>query len=334
MAEYIRDSAGDPGVRAAAEYAQRHFGRGSRSPAMLAWAVFWYVKHCVEFRNDEATLFRIGERDQQDLLISPSVLVRMKKPAEDCDGFTMLSAAMLTALGVPVVIVTVAVDPRDRSRWSHVFPMALVGDKGVAIRAIPLDASHGVGPGWMVPREHINRWQAWNLEAKPVDIKPAAFQGLHGYRRVGPGRTGGAGGARGVAYRRRVRGMGEVCISYEGGECVVWGPEGSDMSTWGAGGSGTWGGSSGGDWSKVLQGAITQGVSLVDKIFAPPAYQQTVRDPVTGQLYTTTVQYPGAGAAAAAGGPLLGAGMSGNTVLLIGGGILAALLVASMVKRD
>ena len=182
MCDYIRDGVADPHVRAAARYAFDHFAGGSDRPAMLAWAVFWYMKHCVRFRQDEATMFRIGAANEFDLLIAPAVLVRMKDPAEDCDGFTMLASALATILGLPVFIATVAVSPSDPSRWSHVFPCALVDG-----RVTPLDASHGSGPGWMVPLDRIYRFQAWDLDANPVDVAPAKFQGLHGYVRTGMG---------------------------------------------------------------------------------------------------------------------------------------------------
>jgi hypothetical protein len=110
------------------------------------------------------------------------VLLRMQDPAEDCDGFTMLTAALCTALGVPVFIATVAADGRDPSRFSHVFPCAQLEGGNI----LPLDASHGSGPGWMVPIENIYRWQAWDLDGKPIDIAPAKFQGLHGSVGIDP----------------------------------------------------------------------------------------------------------------------------------------------------
>jgi hypothetical protein len=179
MCDYINQAYTDPVVRQAAAYCFDHFACGRTDPGMLAWAVFWYVKHCVRLRTDEATMFRIGARDEFDLLIAPSVLVRMKDPAEDCDGFTMLCAALCSILGLPVFIATAAVSPDDPSRWSHVFPCAMVNGS-----VLPLDASHGPGPGWMVPRSRIYRFQAWGLDGRPIDVGIAKFQGLHGYVRM------------------------------------------------------------------------------------------------------------------------------------------------------
>lgn len=193
MCELIRESASDPVVQQCAAYAKKHFAGGSSDPAALAWGVFWYVKHCVRFRLDESTMFQVGEANQQDLLIAPAVLVRMKDPSEDCDGFTMLSAALLTVLGMPVLITTVATDLDDPSRWSHVFLCMIVNG-----RVQPLDTSHGKAPGWMVPRERINRSQLWTLDGKPSDVKIPNFQGLHGY--VGSGF--GSAPQRGGGYQR------------------------------------------------------------------------------------------------------------------------------------
>lgn len=175
MCALIRDSATDPLVQQCAAYAQKHFASGSSDQAALAWGVFWYVKHCVKFRSDEGTMMQVGER-ALDLLTAPAVLVRMKDPSEDCDGFTMLSAAMLTILGVPVLVTTVAVDVDDPRRWSHVFLCAVVNG-----RVMPLDTSHGKAPGWMVPRSRINRWQTWKLDGTPADVQIPSYRGLHGY---------------------------------------------------------------------------------------------------------------------------------------------------------
>lgn len=182
MCELIRESAADPVVQQCAQIAKQRFAAGNNDPAWLAWGVFWYVKHYVKFRSDEATMFRVGEANQQDLLISPAVLVRMKDPSEDCDGFTMLTAAMLTILGVPVLIATVAVDEDNPDRWSHVFLVALING-----RVKPLDTSHGTGPGWMVPRRRINRWQTWTLDGRPANVPIPSYQGLNGYVASGLG---------------------------------------------------------------------------------------------------------------------------------------------------
>ena len=92
MCSYIKDACADPVIRLAAQHALKNYGQDANDPAMRAWAAFWFVKHQVKFVVDEAPMMRLGRSNEQDLLMSPSVLIRMDKPQEDCDGFTMLCA--------------------------------------------------------------------------------------------------------------------------------------------------------------------------------------------------------------------------------------------------
>jgi hypothetical protein len=200
MARYVRESLKDPLVLSAASQAQRRFGSGSTAPGdarsrrMLdVWGVFWFIKHLVKFQSDDGKALQYPQLAQdsgdwlQDLLVSPSVLLRMQQPKEDCDGFTMLAAAMLAALDIPAYIVTVAADPKEPSRWSHVFAAAVIDGK-----TIPLDTSHGLYPGWMVPQEHIYRIQAWDLDGAKANLKfpDPRRHTLHGYYRRGAGFAG------------------------------------------------------------------------------------------------------------------------------------------------
>lgn len=166
MGRYIKQACSDARVRACASYAWRRFGAGLSSPAAIAWAVFWYIRHCLRFRRDEGVLSLLGMPNEHDLLIAPSVLSRMKDPAEDCDGHSMFVTALLCILGLPVAIATVATEPERPQRWSHVFALASAG----AGRWRPIDASHGRGPGWMVPWSRVFRFQAWDLEGRRIDI--------------------------------------------------------------------------------------------------------------------------------------------------------------------
>ena len=232
MGSMIEHSSKDPLVARCLDYARRYFGAGVPDPAAVTWGIFWWVKHCVKFRTDEATMFRVGERDEQDLLISPDVLVRMKDPSEDCDGFTMLTAAMLRAARLPVFLATVAI---DGDRWSHVFALTIVNGK-----VKPLDTSHGPAPGWMVPRSRIHRFQAWTLDGRPADGPSRAFQGLHGYVRTAP-RGMGAAPAPGfrraarppIVFTPRGRGFGSYRRRGMGGcgDCTGWDEDGNCIST-------------------------------------------------------------------------------------------------------
>jgi len=179
MAEYARAGAADPVVKHWSNYAIAKFGNAPfRSESLKhCFADFFCLKHCVHFVNDEPRLFQVGEPEALDLLIAPAVLVRMEQPAEDCDGFAMLTCSLLQIQGIKCYFVTIACDPSDQSRWSHVFAMAELPDG----TRLPLDASKGKVPGWMVPRAHIFRWQAWDMDGKPVDVGPPVKNTLHGY---------------------------------------------------------------------------------------------------------------------------------------------------------
>jgi len=186
MCRYIKEADSDPVLKDAAAYTRNAYAGGSADPAMLAWAVFWFANHNVKFVVDEAPLMRL-ERivpgsgyAQQDLLIRPDVLIRMNPREGDCDDFTMLVCALLKCLRVPFAIVTIACGPDDPERWSHVFPIALTPTP------IPIDASHGQGPGWMVPAEQTYRWQAWDENGEPMNLKRPG-SALHGWVRSSHG---------------------------------------------------------------------------------------------------------------------------------------------------
>jgi hypothetical protein len=329
MAEYVRKCVNDSQVQAAADYAWKRFAMGSPDPAAKCWGVFWWVKHCIKFRLDEATMFRVGEKDQQDFLTAPDVLLRMKEPAEDCDGFTMLAAAMLTVLGVPVVIATVAADGGDPSRWSHVFLCALLpGDQ-----VLPLDTSHGRAPGWMVPQSDIHRWQAWDLNGNPVNIRPIK-RGLHGY--VKRGRT--------IRWGKSRNGMGVLCAdgaddatgscSDDGGVAGAVYTPGAVPSPapltlpfpYGPTSAPTPAPSSGPSTLDTLFGNLALGAENIFGKVVAPQYQQTCN----AAGCTTTVAGGGGGVPA---GGIPGVGLSSNTLLLAGGGLLALMVVMMMGKK-
>lgn len=204
MCEYILAGAADPLVQAWAAQARDQYAAGGTDAQAICWGVWWMAKHRVRFAKDEPRLMGIGDGDALDLLIAPAVLVRQKDPAGDCDDFTMLICAMLTVLGVPWNIVTIACEPSDPTRWSHVFPVALLGKD-----SMPMDASHGKYPGWRVPSEHTFRWQAFNSRAQRVDRKPVRFYEMHGYT---PRR----------ASMIKRSGMGQACTAYDAdGNCIA-----------------------------------------------------------------------------------------------------------------
>lgn len=273
MCEYIDAGVTDDVCRGWALQSLR-YAMNSEDAAQRCWGVWWLVKHAVKFAKDEPRLFAVGEPEALDLLIAPAVLVREKAPKEDCDGFTMLVCCLLKILGIQSVIVTVAADPESPERWSHVFPMALVNG------GLPLDASHGKFPGWMVPRRHIFRWQAWDLSGNPVQAFPPALNTLHGY--VRPNKR----------MRRARRGVGDD------GDTFV------DIPTFGSGDSGggflspgdaPWdapsaGGSGGStNWTSIFSNLANAGTKAFQTSQLPSQY---FTDPNTGKLIYAPANVP------------------------------------------
>lgn len=303
MCEYIDAGTRDPIVRDWATRAVNCYAPGSTDIAALVWAVFWLVKHAVEYVHDEPRLARMGESGALDLLIAPAVLVRTRKPKEDCDGFTMLICSMLRVLGVECYIVTVAADPSDPSRWSHVFALAKLEDGSY----MPVDGSHGAFPGWMVPAEHVFRWQAWGMDGGRADgVKMPRFRGLHGYSR---------------------RGMGD-CVNFQvgpDGNCPDGSPYTGSLDSGGAAPVKT--STPGFNWDATIASLLNQGVGIAKGILTPPTYQSTY-NPATGQTSTTI---RGSSAVGQAASPL-GLGLSSNT-LLIGGVVVVGLLIAVSMSK-
>jgi hypothetical protein len=103
--------------------------------------------------------WKVGD-DTVEVFIRPvdqSLLIALRgMGVEDCDGFTMYGACILTAMGIPCALVTVAADGSRPREFSHVYVAAYVNGK-----RIPLDFSHGERPGWECPHHRIREWPVW-----------------------------------------------------------------------------------------------------------------------------------------------------------------------------
>lgn len=193
MAGHVRAAARDRLVQETARRALDQFGGlasagaggtdgGIRSPEVtaraIAGAAFWWCKVYVRFVHHEFIIRqRLGESGHLQGLISPDVLVRMNNPEGDCAIFSECVAAFLTALGVPCEFVTVAVNPNEPQIFSHVYLYAVMPDGS----RLPLDASHGLYPGWQVPSSDVSRRQVWDASGNPVADRGSRFDGLHNY---------------------------------------------------------------------------------------------------------------------------------------------------------
>jgi hypothetical protein len=179
MIELIKESCSDLLMQGVAQNAWMSWARHSNDPRMIAWGCWWACKHMMTFVQDAPAVARMfGPHDALELLVSPAAMIRCRQMEGDCDDFTMMICAMLGCLGVPFEIVTVAASPEDPSRYSHVFPRAVMPDG----TRIALDASHGKYPGWQVPKNRQFRVQVYDSEGNPIeDQARATWDGLHGY---------------------------------------------------------------------------------------------------------------------------------------------------------
>lgn len=173
MQYWIRERAAHPIVLAAVGQLRRQYQLGPRAPRLaIAQAVHGWIRETLTFRQDEPLLEEFGYPEGAEVLIEPARLLTMPIPRGDCDDYTMLVCALLAAQGVPSEIVTIAADPEQPQRWSHVFAEAVLenGDR------ITLDASHGPYPGWRPP--HYYAEKKWGVVAPA----PRLTTGLNGYQ--------------------------------------------------------------------------------------------------------------------------------------------------------
>jgi hypothetical protein len=121
---------------------------------------------------DDATKkeWNVGD-DTVEVFIRPrdqSLLIALRgMGVEDCDGFTMYGACILTALGIPCALVTVAADGSRPTEFSHVYVVAYPNGPGTKPR-IPLDFSHGSEIGWECPHHRIREWPVWETGLEKV----------------------------------------------------------------------------------------------------------------------------------------------------------------------
>ena len=165
MSEYVIQDAGNELVRRTAYQAVREYpGRSSQE------AVFNWVQSHITFVEDTAItrhLRGIPNGENAEVLIRPVDILTMPKPQGDCASFSMLTAAMLRALGVPSSFRAVAAE--DPNFFSHVYVVAHSNGK-----EIPIDTSHGPNVGWEVrPTGKVKTWpiqEGTRMRAKPNSL--------------------------------------------------------------------------------------------------------------------------------------------------------------------
>ncbi len=355
MADHVRKGAADPLVTLAAQSAVDQFagladaGLGPATPGACA---FWWAKQYLRFVHHEFIIRRrLGEAGHLQGLISPEVLANQvaagETPDGDCAIYSDLLGAFLTVLGVPFEYVTVAVNPSEPDVYSHVFIYEVLPDGS----RLPLDASHGDYPGWQVPTAHVSRRQVWDSNGNPVADRGPRFSGLGAYglradhlpdvsmlpaaashgRRVGwvehlPGDMGfrglGADGDFGGEYTGTL--VSSDPFLEPGGISYDLGP-------------GYFGSSSPGDfvaptqnssqWASFATNLAKMGFSLAQINAIQPGTVVSANGAILRQNPGYAVPVPGTTSIGAS------IGGAGSNLLLIGGGLLAAVVLFSMMGK-
>jgi hypothetical protein len=322
MAGHVRAAAVDGQVVNCARNAVSQFsglGQGSGTAAdprslnarAVAGAAFWWCKVYVRFvHHDFIISRRLGESGHLQGLISPEVLVRMENPEGDCAIFSECVAAFLTAFGLLFEFVTVAVNPNEPEIFSHVYLYAVMPDGS----RLPLDASHGLYPGWQVPSSDVFKRQVWDANGNPVADRGSRFDGLHNYgMRGGLGAEGDFGGEYSPAGQ-------EVPVDpylQPGGTAYDLGPgyfgtQGQSPLTVPAQNSAQWGA-----FANSLKGVLT-----LAEMYALKPGTQVLPDGTVQQ------QNPGYAIGTPTGALNLGSGISTTTMLLIALGVGAVLMMS------
>jgi len=139
----------------------RMLGGGKLPPAQFAKNVHGWVRDHVRFVQDREIAFMLGGAVDafrvSEVLIRPREMVRMADPMGDCDDFSMLTAALLTAGGVDASFATVAANPGAPKDYSHVYDVAHLQGGDMAI-----DSSHGDFAGWEAPNL-FGKLREWSL---------------------------------------------------------------------------------------------------------------------------------------------------------------------------
>lgn len=157
MRQYVQASLSHPPVIDATMKAIAGVGQDTTA-YLKARAIHSWISTNLDFVPHEQMLVNLGFQGDEQLLIPPYLFLQYGKG--DCPMFAMLTASMLELSGVPAVIVTIAADSRDPSRWSHVYTVA-VEENG---DYLPVDTAAAaqrpnLGLGWEAPAAF--RRQEW-----------------------------------------------------------------------------------------------------------------------------------------------------------------------------
>lgn len=130
------------------------------------------VRGRMKFFDDETNGagMPVGNGELVEVLIRPRDVARTQGCYGDCDDFSMTTAALLMANGIPCAFATIAAESEAPSRYSHVYCVAYVPmADGTKVR-VPMDTSHGPHPGWESPVAYRKR--EWPLTSEACTGAP------------------------------------------------------------------------------------------------------------------------------------------------------------------
>lgn len=166
MQQLIETGTADPSVREKAIEIARYNSQARDAHSEIR-AVFDWVKQNFRFTKDPAGRETLGTAEY---------LIRLK--AGDCDDYVVTQGALLGALGYPTRIVTIAADPHEPQRLSHVYLEVLVQGHWLAMDPTQENAI----PGWAPPK--FFRKKVWGQMIKSRRLRPV-MNGLGTYNGLG-----------------------------------------------------------------------------------------------------------------------------------------------------
>lgn len=170
-----RRDAADPLIGELAQRAVRLGEAPGRTRAQQAMYGAWaLIKPNIRFRHDEDIAGDLAINDPRkadvvEVIIPPrdqARLIAQGGGVEDCDGFAGFASCLFTRLGIPCSFVTVAGDPAEPNRFTHVYLACYADGTRTA-----LDFSHGPAPGWECP--NAGRIKEWPVSGSSFDLASA-----------------------------------------------------------------------------------------------------------------------------------------------------------------
>lgn len=177
---------GDRGVETTVRYISMFVQRAVRSPQVNALAIDILRQANAPQHNPKAdakaiyrwVLRNIRYVPEMDETLRPvEEILRVR--AGDCDDINgILLPSLLLSVGIPVRLVTVAVEPESPKAFSHIYAEANLKGEWVAMDAARPGARFGRAP------DRYFRKRIWSIAGdKHHDV--AGVQGLNGYRGLG-----------------------------------------------------------------------------------------------------------------------------------------------------